>query len=93
MKSMAGKQQYSDTLEIVWTPELCFGCRTCELACSFHHEGVFGPELSSIRVSRCNQTAVITWSVDSSCDGCTKEDLPLCVRYCSYGALRQRGES
>ena len=28
-------------LNIVRTPELCLGCRTCELACSFHHKGVF----------------------------------------------------
>ena len=78
---------------IVRSPGLCFGCRTCELACSFHHKGVFAPEQSSIRVSRSNQTGVIGWRVDSSCDGCKGEPRPLCVRYCSYGALRQGGES
>jgi Fe-S-cluster-containing hydrogenase component 2 len=78
---------------IVRTPDLCFGCRTCELACSFHQTGAFAPEQSSIRVTRSNQTGVITWRVDSSCDGCMEEDRPLCIQYCSYGALRQRGES
>jgi NAD-dependent dihydropyrimidine dehydrogenase PreA subunit len=65
----------------------CYGCRTCELACSFHHKGVFAPELSSIKISRCNQTGVLRWHVDPSCDSCVGEDQPLCVKYCSYGAL------
>jgi len=28
----------------------CSGCRTCELICSFHHEGVYAPRLSRIRI-------------------------------------------
>ena len=31
-------------------PGLCTGCRQCELACSFAHEGVFNPARSRIRV-------------------------------------------
>lgn len=83
----------SRTFGILRNPGLCFGCRTCELACSFHHTGFFAPEQSSIRVSRSNQTGVITWHLNSSCDGCKEEGIPLCVRYCSYGALRQRSKS
>ena len=28
----------------------CGGCRTCELACGYHHEGVFRPAMSSIKI-------------------------------------------
>lgn len=31
-------------------PEKCTGCVQCELACSYHHEGVFNPSRSRIKV-------------------------------------------
>ena len=68
---------------------VCTGCRICELVCSFHHEGVFSPELSSIRVSRNNRTGEVGVSIDSTCDSCKGEAQPLCVAYCLYGALRE----
>lgn len=66
----------------------CKGCRICELACSFHHSGhkAFSPSISSTRVSRDNDTARITLSVDSTCDLCSGEEQALCVKYCAYGA-------
>ena len=66
----------------------CKGCRACELACSFHHSGhkSFNPAISCTRVSRDNDTARITLSVDSTCDLCIGEERPLCVKYCAYGA-------
>lgn len=76
-------------MKIVRDTEACYGCRTCELVCSFHHKKVFSPELSSIRVSMNNRTGVINWSIDSSCDSCKGESRPLCVGYCIYGALRE----
>jgi carbon-monoxide dehydrogenase iron sulfur subunit len=72
--------------------ERCYGCRTCELACSFHHSGLFSPERSSIRAMKNNHTGVITWRMDESCDLCEGEDRLFCVHYCSYGALRAGGE-
>lgn len=68
----------------------CKGCRACELACSFHHSGrrSFSPSASSTRVSRDNDTAEITIAIDSSCDLCSGEEQPLCVKYCVYGARR-----
>jgi len=33
-------------------PELCTGCRDCEIVCSLKHEGVINPERSRIRVIR-----------------------------------------
>ena len=68
----------------------CKGCRACELACSFHHSGrrSFSPTESSTKVSRDNDTAEITITTDSTCDLCSGEEQPLCVKYCVYGARR-----
>jgi len=69
----------------------CYGCRACELACSWHHHGVFSPALSDIQVSRNNRTGVIKLSIDnSSCDLCDAEEEPLCIKYCAYEALTLR---
>ena len=67
----------------------CTGCRLCELACSFHHQRVFSPDLSSIRVLRNNRTGKIGLSINSTCDFCQGEEQPLCVKYCLYGALKE----
>ena len=77
-----------NTTKILIDRELCYACRTCELACSFHHSGVFSPERSSIRAMKNNQTGAIKWRMDESCDLCEGEDRIFCVQYCSYGALR-----
>ena len=80
-------------LKIVRDAKECYGCKTCELICSFHHGRVFSPELSSIKVSRNNRTAQIGWFIDSTCDSCKGESQPLCVKYCAYGALKEVGRS
>ena len=74
---------------IIVNTEVCSGCRTCELACSFHHKGVFSPDTSSIKVSRDNQNGNIELSIDSTCDSCKGETRPLCVEYCVYEALKE----
>jgi len=68
-------------------PELCHGCRACELMCSFHHRRFFAPECASIRVGRDNASGAIQWSLDETCDGCRDESAAFCIRYCPYGAL------
>ena len=79
-------------LKVVIDADACYGCRACELACSFHHEGVFSPELSSIKVGKNNRNGGIQWSIDSTCDSCRGEAQPLCIKYCLYGAMRGRNE-
>jgi hypothetical protein len=69
-------------------PELCIGCRTCELACSFHHAGSWSPELSSVQVRRSNRTAAIEWLVLSTCDLCESEEQLFCQKYCCYNAIQ-----
>ena len=46
----------------------------------------FNPAKSSTNIRRDNDTAVISMSVDSTCDLCAGEDVPLCVKYCAYEA-------
>jgi len=76
-------------LSILTDAEVCVGCRICELACSFHHNGVFSPDASSIKVSRDNQNGEIGLSIDSTCDLCVEESVPQCIKYCVYGALKE----
>ena len=73
---------------ILLNPSKCQGCRICEAACGFHHSEhkEFNPSMSSTHISRDNDTAVISMSVDSTCDLCEGEETPLCVKYCAYGA-------
>jgi Fe-S-cluster-containing hydrogenase component 2 len=68
-------------------PDKCFGCRSCELACSFHHQGAFSPGGGSIRAFKNHETGAIHWQRDTTCDLCAGEARPYCVRFCSYQAL------
>lgn len=65
----------------------CYGCRACQLICSFHHTGEFNPDKGSIKVTRNYVDGTITWSLDSTCDGCVNEKAPLCIKYCAYNAI------
>lgn len=65
----------------------CNGCRFCELACSFHHRGVFAPEESSIKILSDCREGKIQLTVDSTCDLCRSEPEPLCTLHCFSGAL------
>jgi Fe-S-cluster-containing hydrogenase component 2 len=82
-----GIQGSAHIMKIIRDTEACYGCRTCELVCSFHHKGVFSLGGGSITVKRDNNTGEIKWTIDSTCDSCDGEDQPLCVKYCVYGAL------
>ena len=75
---------------ILIDPTRCKGCRLCEASCSFHKTGhkAFDPSAISTHVHRDNDSAVITISLDSTCDWCEGEETPLCVKYCAYGARR-----
>ncbi|HCJ09755.1 MAG TPA: 4Fe-4S ferredoxin [Clostridiales bacterium] len=66
---------------VVADPELCYGCRTCEMVCSLHLTGAFRPGASGIHrhtlVDDLGFTAV-------SCLHCAD---PLCLRACPVGAI------
>ena len=58
----------------------CSGCRTCEIACSLHHEGWIWPEASRIRVFM----PFPGLEVPHLCTQC--DDYP-CVKSCPFEAL------
>lgn len=67
----------------------CGGCRTCEMACSFHHEEKFIPAISSVKIlDKQNEPGFLVLLVETSdggniaCDGCKELDVPLCMQYC-----------
>ena len=68
----------------------CGGCRTCELACSFHHKKEFSPDaFSSIKILEKEDKKEFyvhiveeTNEFGIACDGCPDLDLPLCMQYC-----------
>ena len=68
----------------------CGGCRTCEIACSFHHKKVFCPSISSIEiVDKPGEPGcrISLYVIDSNghlaCNSCECENEPLCLKYCS----------
>ncbi len=63
-------------------PNKCTGCRVCELACSFKHEGLFQPSLSRIRVVKIEERGV---NNPISCLDCSKM---LCMDACPTGACQ-----
>jgi Fe-S-cluster-containing hydrogenase component 2 len=75
-------------MEIIRQSKACRGCRVCEIICAYHQKKVFSPQGGAIRVKKDNRTGEIHWCQDETCDLCLTEDEPLCVRFCSYGALR-----
>jgi len=67
----------------------CGGCRTCEIACSYHHIGAFAPSISSIKIL--NKADGIGYHVlfleedgesGRACDGCPGLEVPFCVEVC-----------
>ena len=68
----------------------CVGCRTCEIACSYHHKRIFSPSISSIEIKKGQKEPSFTISFYErdhndhlACDKCQGEAEPLCVKYCN----------
>lgn len=72
----------------------CGACRTCEIACSFHHTGEFIPSLSSIKIHEKDSGGgytIVLLEEDSdlgkACDGCVELKEPLCMEVCKEKEL------
>ena len=67
----------------------CGGCRTCEIACSYHHLGAFAPSVSSIKILNKDDGIgyrILFLEEDSDlgklCDGCMGLEVPYCADVC-----------
>lgn len=74
---------------VIFDMPSCGGCRTCEMACSFHHRGEFIPSFSSIKVlDKGNEAGFRVLLVEKgdreslAYDGCRELDILLCMQYC-----------
>jgi ferredoxin len=71
---------------ILIVPSNCRGCRSCQLACSFAHHGVFNPSKSAIVLDRDLETAHIAPAIlPLKCDLCGGN--AACVEACPYDAI------
>jgi len=74
------------TSRFIVTPNLCTGCRTCELACSFAHQ--VNGKLGRSRISVLSGGTKDLW-VPVVCLQC---DDPACIKSCLLDALRLNKE-
>jgi len=84
--------------KLVVDSEKCTGCRSCEIACSYHHSKTFNPNIASLHIHFVEKKGEITVILYKDlkqeekksripCDGCFNEPKPLCVKYCVSGAI------
>jgi Fe-S-cluster-containing dehydrogenase component len=71
----------------VMDTEKCTGCRACELACSYHHQGEFSPSISSVHIKRDDREGRIELclykqaeGIHLACDCPTGKEF--CLKYC-----------
>lgn len=75
---------------MIFNTKNCTGCKTCEIACSFHHtKGSFSTSLSSIKtIDKPKELgfALQLYKKEKgghlACDRCEREEEPICVKYC-----------
>ena len=74
---------------MIFDMKSCGGCRTCELACSFHHEKNFNPKISSLKIlDKKDEKGYLVEILSEkiglryACDGCSGLKTSLCVQYC-----------
>lgn len=72
---------------LIVTPDLCTGCRTCELACSFAHP--VNGKLGQSRITILDGGVKDLW-IPVVCLQC---DDPACVKSCLVDALRRNPET
>lgn len=64
--------------------EKCSGCRLCEMACSFSHEGRFSPSLSRVSVIKEDRYGLDYPVYCHQCEACPS------IEACPTGALTRR---
>ncbi len=76
----------SERFKLTVIPELCSGCRICELACAAAHFGVNNPKKAAVRVLVAYPHPVIRMPV--ICSQCKK---PPCADVCPVNAIHRIG--
>jgi Fe-S-cluster-containing dehydrogenase component len=61
-------------------PEMCIGCRLCELACSGGRLGVFDPTRSNIQIEMEGTPEIPVPKIRDTCDACNGD--PRCLKVC-----------
>jgi coenzyme F420 hydrogenase subunit beta len=76
-------------------PDACTACHSCELACSYHHLGLFRPSHSSVWVDRDPDSGAVVRHLQVEpgaerrlCDACVGEDVRQCDAFCNRPAVR-----
>jgi uncharacterized repeat protein (TIGR04076 family) len=77
----------SRRIRLVADPDICSGCKACEMACSAFHGGAYSPELSRVRIDSEENTCT---DVPRICHQCGSA---ACVRACPVGALERNEET
>ena len=75
--------------KLTFETENCGGCRSCELACSFHHRKVFQPGIASIEIKATPHpfgfiATLYRQSMEGhmACDRCRGLSVPMCIQFC-----------
>ena len=68
-------------------PELCSGCRICELACAIEHFGVNNPKKGAVQVVVTYPHPVVRMPIV-----CSQCGVPACADACPVGALTRKGD-
>ena len=74
-------------MPIAVNTEKCVGCRTCEIACSYHHKNFFSRKIASIEVLRQERDGKVKILLYRQAEGehmgcdCDKGD-EFCLKYC-----------
>jgi Fe-S-cluster-containing dehydrogenase component len=89
----------SDPISISISPELCRGCRRCELACNWRDIGPLNPRLAGIHILKTEKDGIDHPVINMECleHFCGKIDPrrsterePACVTACLFGALKMK---
>jgi Fe-S-cluster-containing dehydrogenase component len=76
---------------IIIAPNLCRGCHSCQLACSYARQRVFNPAKSAIIIERDIDTDhTVPMILPLVCNLCGGN--PACVEACPYGTLTVNSE-
>ena len=70
------------SMKLAVIPELCSGCRICELVCAMGHFGVNNPKKSAIRVMVAYPHPVVRMPIV-----CSQCKVPVCADACPVNAL------